>query len=906
MNAPIERRLIGLFGLVLLLVLAIQVLSFVTIRQLLDNDAQVTHSHTVLNEAQTLLTALVNAESSQRGYLITGQEPYLDPYNSAVASFNDHLAHLKSLTSDNPEQQGRLGTIESDARQRLDQLARGIDLRRRQDFNAVQQYILSGTGRQTMDTVRGDLEAFIATEQTLLNQRTASLEESAGQTIAFSVVLAGIDLALLGLAFYFVRRDVTNRSRAEAARLQTTLASIGDAVITTDAAGRVTFMNTVAQGLTGWSQADAAGQDLARVFNIVNEDTRAEVESPVVKVIREGMIVGLANHTLLLARDGTEHPIDDSGAPIRDASGTINGVVLVFRDISERKAAEAERADLLAREQAARAAAEASEQYYRFLAESIPQIVWTARLDGWRDYYNQRWQAFSGLSFEQTQGWGWEVALHPDDRQRSLELWRRSLQSGDPYESEYRFRRADGVYRWHLSRAMPARDAQGRIIKWFGTSTDIDDQKRTRRTLEVLAEASAVLASSLDYEETVAAVARMVVPDLADWCAVDVLDENGELQRLAVAHVDPAKVTWAHELWRRFPPDKTAPTGPYTIIRTGQTEYLPEITEEMLAPVTDPELLDIIHTIGFTSVITAPLTVRNRTLGVFTLVTAESHRRYTEADVRLAEDLARRAAMAIDNARLYREAQDAVRMRDQFLSIAAHELKTPLTSMLGYTQLVQRRTQREGTLNARDQRALGLVAEQAGRLNRMVASLLDLSRLETGQLSIERTPVDLRALAQRLVEEVQPTLDQHRLVLQDAPAPLLIEGDALRLEQVLQNLIQNAVKYDPEGSPITVTVEPRGAMACVAVTDQGIGIPEPAQAQLFSRFYRAPNVDPQQISGMGLGLYVVKEIVALHGGTVEVTSTEGHGSTFTICLPLMQAEAVGAAADAGIASEPAS
>jgi PAS domain S-box-containing protein len=906
MNAPIERRLIGLFGLVLLIVLAIQVLSFVTIRQLLDNDAQVTHSHTVLNEAQIVLTQLVDAESSQRGYLITGQEPYLDPYNSAVASFNDHLARLKSLTSDNADQQARLGIIESDARQRLDQLARGIDLRRRQDFNAVQQYILSGTGKQTMDTVRGELEAFTATEQTLLNERTASLEESAGQTLAFSVVLAGIDLALLGLAFYFVRRDVTNRSRAEAARLQTTLASIGDAVITTDAAGRVTFMNTVAQGLTGWSQADAAGQDLARVFNIVNEDTRAEVESPVVKVIREGMIVGLANHTLLIARDGTEHPIDDSGAPIRDPGGTITGVVLVFRDITERKAAEAERSDLLAREQAARAAAEASEQYYRFLAESIPQIVWTARPDGWRDYYNQRWLAFSGLSYEQTQGWGWEVALHPDDRRRILDLWRRSLQNGEPYESEYRFRRADGVYRWHLSRAAPARDAQGRIIKWFGTSTDIDDQKRARRTLEVLADASAALGSSLDYEETVAAVTRMVVPDLADWCAVDVLDENGDLQRLAVAHVDPAKVTWAHELWRRFPPDKRAPTGSYNIIRTGQTEYLPEITEEMLAPVTDPELLDIIHTIGFTSVITAPLTVRDRTLGVFTLVTAESHRRYTEADVRLAEDLARRAAMAIDNARLYREAQEAVRMRDQFLSIAAHELKTPLTSMLGYTQLVQRRTQREGTLNARDQRALGLVAEQAGRLNRMVASLLDLSRLETGQLSIERTPVDLRALAQRLVEEVQPTLDQHRLVLQAAPAPLLIEGDALRLEQVLQNLIQNAVKYDPEGSPITVTVEPRGALACVAVTDQGIGIPEPAQAQLFSRFYRAPNVDPQQISGMGLGLYVVKEIVALHSGTVDVTSTEGQGSTFTICLPLMQAEAVAAAADAGISSEPAS
>lgn len=906
MNSTIERRLVWIFGLAVLVLVAIQVLSFVTIRQLLENDRLVTHTSTVLNEAQALLTGVVDAETGQRGYLLTGEEPYLAPYNAALGTVNDHLTRLKGLIADDPEQQRRLTTIESTVQQRLDRLAEGIQLRRQEGFASAQQFILNGTGKVTMDAVRQELADFMGAEQTRLAERTANLQGNIDQTILLSVILALLDLALIALAFFFVRRDVTNRSRAEAARLQTTLASIGDAVIATDTAGRVTFMNGVAQALTGWRQTEAQGQPLDSVFYIVNETTRATVENPATKVLREGTVVGLANHTILVGRDGTEHPIDDSGAPIRDADGTISGVVLVFRDITERKAAEAERADLLARAQAARAAAEASEQYYRFLGESIPQIVWTARPDGWLDYFNQRWFDYSGQSFEQTQGWGWESMVHPDDLAPCLARWKESLRSGERYEIELRFRRAaDGLYRWHLSRAVPARDDHGRIIKWFGTSTDIDDQKRAVRTLEVLAEASAVLSSSLDYEETVASVAQMVVPDLADWCAVDVLDADGDLQRLAVAHVDPAKVEWAHTLWQRFPPAKDAPTGSYNVIRTGETEFAPEITDEMLAAVTDPELLGIIHTIGFTSVITAPLTVRDRTLGVLTLVTAESHRHYTEADVRLAEDLARRAALAIDNARLYREAQDAVRMRDQFLSIAAHELKTPLTSMLGYTQLVQRRTQREGTLNERDQRALRLVADQAERLNRMVASLLDLSRLETGQLSIERAPVDLRALAQRLVEEVQPTLNHPRLVLLAPPTPLLIEGDTLRLEQVLQNLIQNAVKYDPEGRPITVAVERHGALACVAVTDHGIGVPEQARAQLFSRFYRAPNVDPQQISGMGLGLYVVKEIVALHGGTVEVASTEGQGSTFTICLPLLQGEAVPTAATPTASSDAA-
>ncbi len=887
MKWSIGRVLAAIFGLALVALLVITALSFNSSRALLDSRELGRLSNAVIAETTAIRSSITEAETSQRGYLITGNETYLAPYTSTLTTLPGHFTQVTALTAGNPDLQNQITGLQQKTQMMLAELKQTISLRRDQGFAAAQQLVMANTGHVLMTEINAAIDRIESQEQALLAQRRIDIDSSTQNTLFLLALLGLLNFVLLGLAFTFVRRDVTNRAYTEAARLRTTLTSIGDAVIVTDQAGRVTFLNPVAETLTGWPQADAAGQDLTTIFKIVNEATRAVVENPVDKVLRLGTIVGMANHTLLIARNGTETPIDDSGAPIRDADRTISGVVLVFRDITERKAAEVERADLLAREQAARAAAEASEQYYRFLAESIPQIVWTARPDGWRDYYSQRWYDYSGLSVEQSAGWGWEAVLHPDDREQFLALWHHSLATGEPYQNEYRFKRADGTYHWYLSRALPARNAQGQIIRWFGTSTDIDDQKRTARSLEVLAEASAVLASSLDYEETLAGVARLLVPDLADWCAVDVLDAHGDLQRLAVAHIDPAKVEWGHELWQRYPPSKDAPTGSYNVIRTGKTEFLPEITEAMLALVTDKDLLEIIHTIGFTSVITAPLMVRDRTLGVLTLVTAESRRPYTEADVRLAEDLACRAAGAMDNARLYREAQDAVQMRDQFLSIAAHELKTPLTSMLGYTQLVQRRTQREGTLNERDQRALRLVADQTERLNRMVASLLDLSRLETGQLSIDQTPVDLGALAGRLVEEVQPSLERHRLVLQAPAAPLMIEGDPLRLEQVLQNLIQNAVKYEPEGGTVTVQVAQQDGTACVAVADEGIGIPEHALPQLFSRFYRAPNVDPQQISGMGLGLYVVKEIVALHGGTVGVTSIEGQGSTFTICLPLL-------------------
>jgi signal transduction histidine kinase len=281
-----------------------------------------------------------------------------------------------------------------------------------------------------------------------------------------------------------------------------------------------------------------------------------------------------------------------------------------------------------------------------------------------------------------------------------------------------------------------------------------------------------------------------------------------------------------------------------------------------------------------------PLQAHGHTLGAITLVASDSGRRYHAHDLALAEELARRAAVAIENAQLYSATQEAVRAREVFLSVASHELKTPLTTLLGNAQLLLRRSERERSLNERDSRSLRLVVDQAQRLNRMIGALLDLSRLQAGQLSIDHTRIDLSVLGQRVVEEAQPGLERHTLAFVPADGPLAIVGDELRLEQVIQNLLQNAIKYSPAGGRVEVRAARHSAMACISVTDQGIGIPQAALARLFTRFYRAPNVDPQHISGMGVGLYVVKEIVSLHGGEVMVESQEGVGSTFTICLPL--------------------
>jgi PAS domain S-box-containing protein len=232
------------------------------------------------------------------------------------------------------------------------------------------------------------------------------------------------------------------------------------------------------------------------------------------------------------------------------------------------------------------------------------------------------------------------------------------------------------------------------------------------------------------------------------------------------------------------------------------------------------------------------------------------------------------------------DAENALRIRDQFLAVATHELKNPLTALQGYIEMLQRRATREQTLNERDQRTLQIIATQAKRFHGLIDSLLDIARIQVGGLSIERKPLELCGLVGTLVEEIQPSLEAHTIQLECDAEALIIEGDTPRLEQVVQNLLQNAVKYSPSGGVVRVRVYRQLDRAYLAVSDEGIGIPEAAQASLFQQFYRATNVEAQQIQGMGIGLYVVKEIVALHDGEITVESREGEGSTFTVSLPL--------------------
>jgi len=419
---------------------------------------------------------------------------------------------------------------------------------------------------------------------------------------------------------------------------------------------------------------------------------------------------------------------------------------------------------------------------------------------------------------------------------------------------------------------------------------DVTEQRWTEQTQRFLIEASTALAASLDRETILADFVRLAVSHLADWCAVDAWDENGAIRRWSSDLAGSARHGRCRQVEQRTLVLTDAPFGPPNVLRTGQSEIAPELVEEFLHAIAQTREDDsLLRGLDARSAIVVPLTARGRTLGAVTFVTGGSGRRYRQGDLVLAEDLARRAALAVDNALLYREAQQALQAREAFFSIAAHELKTPTTVILAHAELLERRAEREGTTSERNLRALRTLSGQADRLSRLIEAVLDVSRLQGGELRLERDAVDLAGLVRRVAEELSLVAGHHTLVCVTPPDPQIIEGDALRLEQVLQNLVQNAVKYSPHGSTIRVQIEQRNAEVAVSVADQGVGVPEAAIPELFRPFYRASNID-SWVTGFGIGLYVVKEIVTRHGGSVHVASAEGQGSTFTIMLPLRLAQ----------------
>ena len=549
----------------------------------------------------------------------------------------------------------------------------------------------------------------------------------------------------------------------------------------------------------------------------------------------------------------------------------------------------------LAHERAARLAAESSGRRYRFLAKAIPQIVWTATPGGSLDSFNPRWTEYTGLPSHPGQDRSWRRSLHPEDVPRWVEGWDRFRASGGNLALDVRLRRLDQSYRWHLVRASPIRDRSGRLLKWLGTCTDIDDQKRAEGMLGFLAGVSTVLASSLDYETTLAAVARLAVPHVADWCAVDMLEPGGGTRRLAVAHVDPAKVELGWELARRYPPALGNPGAVLRVLETGRSEISARVDDAALvASAGDPEHLAMLRAQGCTSSISAALAARGRALGVITFAMAESGRRYSTADLPLVEDLARRAALAVDNARLYREARKAReeaeaanRAKDRFLAVLSHELRTPLTPVLAEVSAMLDDPDTPGSVRP----VLEMTRRNVELEARLIDDLLDLNRIVQGKLRLNREVVDAHRLVLEALEICRPGIEGARLRVEVAlgAARHHVKADAARLQQVVWNLIKNAVKFTPSGGFIAIKTRDEGGRLVVEVADTGVGIEAGVLSRIFDAFEQGGTSVTQRFGGLGLGLAISRSLAEAHGGRLLAASPGvNEGATFLLELPAVE------------------
>lgn len=406
-----------------------------------------------------------------------------------------------------------------------------------------------------------------------------------------------------------------------------------------------------------------------------------------------------------------------------------------------------------------------------------------------------------------------------------------------------------------------------------------------RQRLAFLAEASRSLATSFDYQATLIQLAHLVVPRLADWCAVDIVAEDGVLRRLAVAHIDPAKVTLAEELQRRYPDDPKAPHGVPQVLRTGCSDFMTEIPDSLLvSSAKDAEHLQILRDLGLQSYMCVPLRARDQTLGAISFVSAESGRRYGPDDVAYAEDLARRAAIAIDNARLYRAVQEVDRRKDQFLAILGHELRNPLATLANALYLLE-----HGATDPAVVRRQELMERQVRQLARLTDDLLDVTRISEGRILLKPERLDLIQLVHEAVEDCRAAHEEAGLTLSlEVPErPIRVDGDPARLSQVVGNLLRNAVKFTDPGGRIVVQLESDSQWATLMVHDTGIGIAAEMLSHLFDPFAQVEESRDRSRGGLGLGLALVKGLVGLHGGEVSAASGgPGHGSDFTVRLPL--------------------
>ena len=792
-------------------------------------------------------------------------------------------------------------------------------------------------------------------------------------------------LSVLVTAISMGRDRVEAELSASERRMRTMLATANEGVWLVDRDGRSEFLNDRMADILGATPAEIAGRD---VFEFAFPEDVALARSYMSSILN-----GESSEFefRLRQQDGDPIWVRVSTSPVRNERGRVVGVLGLFTDMTERRRSET--------------ALNQANERFALAADAVQSLIYDWDLRSGEVTWSGGLQPLLGYRADEAEATpAWWIAHVHDAQAAEPAFARAKALAGDRFENEYQVRHRDGHWISVWDQGHIVRDETGEPVRVIGSVIDITARTEAEDALRLLDDAGRALASSLDYEATLQRVAWIAVPRLADWCFVDLIDIQGVLRRVAVAHADPAQRSLATQVMQAA---AGAPVGAETT--SGGASLLIERAEDVaqLEEVQERAQSGLLQTLAPRSVVVVPLSAGGTVHGSMTLMTTDySGRRLRPQDQALAEQLARRAAVAILNARLYRDAhaaearyrglfegtkdgilvfdQDGIcvdvnpsltqmtrfsrqeivghpmsliasggpwddgrlaqlrregqwlgefnlhrrdgepivvealitqvalpagpafagvlrdvterrqfeDMQEEFLSSLAHDLKNPMTTVRGQTQLWLRRLSRgEVPDGERLEHSLQGVEAAALRMTHLLDELADVMRLRAGhEIELQRHHTDLVDLARRSISELARTTDRHEIRLLAAQPRVFGEWDAPRIERVVVNLLGNAIKYSPAGGVIEVrvarTCDEAGCMAILSVTDPGVGIPADDLERIFERFQRATNV--RSIAGTGIGLSGVRRIVELHGGTITVDSVEGKGSTFTVCLPLTE------------------
>jgi PAS domain S-box-containing protein len=856
--------------------------------ELREADRWVEHTLAVREEMESVLSLLKDAETGERGFLITGEPSYLAPYRTALASLPAHRDLLRRLVADNRRQQANVASLDDLIPQELSKLDETIAARERAGIGAAAEIVRSNQGKLLMDRIQAVTEAMRIEEDRLLSERGAQKDHAARIAIVTTVSALGFALGLMLCATVLLSSAVRARGRESAARntaeavtaavsesaarLRATLTSIGDAVIVTDDQGRVTLLNVVAQALTGWTEEEAAGRPSDDIFVIVNEQSRAPAENPVHRVLREGVISGLANHTLLISKDGRDVPIDDSAAPIKAADGSLLGAIIVFRDIAERRKAD---------------------ERFRLAVEAAPTALVMVDQRGTILVVNALTEQLFGYTRQELLGQPIEQLVpqrfrdrHPKDRASFFaEPSRRPMGAG----RELYGTRKDGTEIAVEIGLSPFKTGEGLFV--LAAIADITERKREERRQAMQHAVTRALAESPDLKDAAVAILQAICVDLEwDVGALWTVDPvAGVMRCVDVCHRPSVTFVEFEAITRK----RTFAPGVGLVGRvwaSGELAWIPDVTKDDNFPRARVAAREGLH-----GAFAIPIRLGGAVHGVIESFSREIRQPDRELLATMAsissqigQFIARRRAEE-ERARLLageraarQEAESAIRAKDEFLAMLGHELRNPLGAISNAVGVLDLTGNQDGNaVRARD-----IIVRQTEHLARLVDDLLDVGRVMAGKIILHRRPVDLGGLVRRSIEALSTARSGDQHVLAVDAASVWIAADVVRIEQVVGNLLSNAAKYTPAGGRIHVTVKREAGDAVISVEDTGRGIAADLLPRIFDLFVQGPQVSNRELGGLGVGLTLVRRLVELHGGTVDASSDgRGRGSTFTVRLP---------------------